>query len=358
MKKMLLCLGFLWAVLTLAAWFLPARAVDDAERRPLAQFPQTSLQTVLDGTFQSGFEDYAQDQFPLRQTFRQLKALFHTYALNQKDNNGIYMTDGFAVAQEYPLKEAALEHALSRLEYLHEKYLQDSRVVMAVIPDKNYYLAMESGQLSLDYDTLFEKCRLPWAENLDLTGALTAEDFYRTDTHWRQERLFPAASAICQALGVTGPDPADYSAEALARPFYGVYYGQAALPMEPDTMYLLRSDLLSQCTVYDYESGQVLPIYDEGRLTAKDLYEVYLSGPRSLLTITNPGAATDRELILFRDSFASAITPLLLTDYRTVTLVDIRYIQIDMLSRFLDFHGQDVLILYSALVLNNGTTIK
>ena len=187
---------------------------------------------------------------------------------------------------------------------------------------------------------------------------MTAEDFYRTDTHWRQERLFPAASAICQALGVTGPDPADYSAEALARPFYGVYYGQAALPMEPDTMYLLRSDLLSQCTVYDYESGQVLPIYDEGRLTAKDLYEVYLSGPRSLLTITNPGAATDRELILFRDSFASAITPLLLTDYRTVTLVDIRYIQIDMLSRFLDFHGQDVLILYSALVLNNGTTIK
>jgi len=41
-----------------------------------------------------------------------------------------------------------------------------------------------------------------------------------------------------------------------------------------------------------------------------------------------------------------------------VTLVDIRYIQIDVLDRFLDFHGQDVLLLYSVPVLNNSGTIK
>ena len=45
-------------------------------------------------------------------------------------------------------------------------------------------------------------------------------------------------------------------------------------------------------------------------------------------------------------------------DYAKVTLVDIRYIQIDVLDRFLEFNGQDVLFLYSALVLNNSSTIK
>jgi hypothetical protein len=45
-------------------------------------------------------------------------------------------------------------------------------------------------------------------------------------------------------------------------------------------------------------------------------------------------------------------------DYVKVTLVDIRYIQIDMLGRFLEFKGQDVLFLYSTLVLNNSSTIK
>ena len=28
------------------------------------------------------------------------------------------------------------------------------------------------------------------------------------------------------------------------------------LPMEPETMYLMESSLLSQCSVYDYESGK------------------------------------------------------------------------------------------------------
>ena len=85
---------------------------------------------------------------------------------------------------------------------------------------------------------------------------------------------------------------------------------------------------------------------------------MFLSGSRSLLTIENPNASTDRELIVFRDSFGSSMVPLLVQDYSKVTLVDIRYIQIDMLGRFLEFNGQDVLFLYSTLVLNNSSTIK
>ena len=83
-----------------------------------------------------------------------------------------------------------------------------------------------------------------------------------------------------------------------------------------------------------------------------------MSGSRSLLTVENPQATTDRELILFRDSFGSAIAPLLVQGYAKITLVDIRYIQIDVLDRFLTFEGQDVLFLYSTLVLNNSSTIK
>ena len=94
------------------------------------------------------------------------------------------------------------------------------------------------------------------------------------------------------------------------------------------------------------------------KLTSRDLYEGFLSGSRSLLTIENPNAASDRELIIFRDSFGSSIAPLLVQEYAKVTLVDIRYLQIDLLGRFLEFNGQDVLFLYSTLVLNNSETIK
>jgi len=77
-----------------------------------------------------------------------------------------------------------------------------------------------------------------------------------------------------------------------------------------------------------------------------------------LLRIENPNAKTDRELILFRDSFGSALAPLLLQDYKTVTLVDIRYISSQLLGNFLTFQKQDVLFAYSTLILNNSTTLK
>ena len=93
-------------------------------------------------------------------------------------------------------------------------------------------------------------------------------------------------------------------------------------------------------------------------LGSKDLYDVFLSGAKSLLTIENPNAATDRELIVFRDSFGSSMVPLLARDYAKVTLVDIRYMSPTILGNFVEFGGQDVLFLYSTLVLNNSETIK
>ena len=41
-----------------------------------------------------------------------------------------------------------------------------------------------------------------------------------------------------------------------------------------------------------------------------------------------------------------------------MTLVDIRYLNLNTLERFLEFKGQDVLFLYSTLVLNNSETIQ
>ena len=350
----------LWASLTAAAWFSPAKDLSEAERRPLAQAPEISVDTLLSGKFMAEFEDFSLDQFPLRDTFRRIKSLFHFNVLNQSDNNNIYLAEGFAVKQEYPLNPESVYHAAERFNHLYEKYLTESDVYMAIVPDKGQYLAEENDHLTLPFGKMNSILmdRMPWAVPINLYDSLDADDYYRTDVHWRQENLFEAAAKICETLDVTAPDASDYTVTALDRPFYGVYYGQAALPMEPETMYVLESDLLKDCKVYDYESGTYTDVYNMDKLTSRDLYDVFLSGSRSLLTIENPHGKTDRELIIFRDSFGSSIAPLLVADFAKVTLVDIRYIQIDVLDRFLDFRGQDVLMLYSVPVLNNSQTIK
>ena len=353
-KQQTIFIVTLWGALTLWAWFIPSRTISEAERRPLAQKPAFSEK------FQTEFESYSLDQFPLRDGFRRLKSMFHTGVLRQRDNNGIYLTDGTAAKQEYPLNTDSVKYAIGRFQKIYDEYLTESRCFYAIIPDKGYYLGKESGHLTMDYDALYAQVAagLTWAQEIDLRPVLSGQDYYCTDTHWRQENLIPAASALCSGLGVTPPKAGDFAPKAVERPFYGVYYGQAALPMEPDALFLMESELPSQCTVYDYETGKTGSVYDMTKLDSRDLYDVYLSGARALLTIENPNAGTDRELIVFRDSFGSAIVPLLMADYAKVTLVDIRYIQPTLLGQFLDFHGQDVLFLYSTLVLNSSAALK
>lgn len=349
-----------WAMLTVVLWFGERQEISEAERRNLTQMPTLSAESVLDGSFSGDFEEFSLDQFPKRDLLRQAKALFHYNVLNQSDNNGIYVLEGAAAAQEYPLRETSVNYALKRLNYLYETYLTGSDVYMAVVPDKGYYLAEAGGQLAMDYGALFTMVEegMPWATHVDLTGTLDADCYYATDTHWRQERLLETAAALCQAMGATAPRAEDYRITRVDRPFWGVYYGQAALPMEPDTMYLMESDLLDSCTVTNFETGGTTSVYDPDKLASRDLYDVYLSGGAALLTIENPGAATGKELIIFRDSFGSSIIPLILQDYAVITVIDIRYVHPDYLAQLVDFHGQDVLMLYSTLLLNNSGSMK
>lgn len=355
-------LAALWLGLAIFAWCRPSSDVSQWERRKLAQMPKLTANSLLSGSFMERFEEYTLDQFPLRDSFRQLKSLFHYKALGQLDNNGIYIADGQAAQLEYPLDEASVQNALGKFQALYERYLAgtDSQIRFCIVPDKGYYLAEANGYPALDYGRLAEmvEAGAPWAEPLDITGCLSAEDYYRTDTHWRQERLLGVAEAVCRAFGAAAPKDADFTEAAAGKPFLGVYHGQAALPMDAEELRYLTNSTLDACTVTHLDTGAVTPVYDFAKLESRDLYDIFLSGAQPILTIENPNAQAGRELILFRDSFGSSLAPLLLSGYSRITLVDTRYISPALLGDHIDFHGQDVLFLYSTLVLNSSSALK
>ena len=352
----------LWFALILGAWFGPVQDISESERRKLAQMPEVNLTSVLSGKFMTQFETFTLDQFPLRDTFRQLKALVHYNGLQQGDNNGIYVADGYAAKLEYPLNDTSVDAALEKLDQIYNTYLKDADcgAFISVVPDKGLYLAEANGYPAMDYRKLFDKVagETDWAQFVDISDLLKAEDYYRTDTHWRQEKLTEVAKRLCEAMN-TGYFTAEELTEVtVERPFYGVYYGQAALPMKPETMLYLENGLLANCTVYNYETGKTTQVYDLEKLQSRDLYDIYLSGAAALLQITNPAATTDRELVVFRDSFGSPLIPLLVKDYAVVTVVDTRYIAPDLLGQYLTFDNQDVLFLYSTLILNSSGALK
>ncbi|MBQ2988691.1 MAG: hypothetical protein IJD59_06280 [Clostridia bacterium] len=364
-----LIFGFsLWCILK------PQDAFSDSERRALAQMPQFSLASVLqenaDESFMRLFEEYSLDQFPLRDTFRRLKSIAAYYIFHRKDNNGIYLEDGYAAKLEYPISEGSLDYAVKKFRTIRERFLKgtEAKVYACVIPDKGYFLAEPNGYLSMDYDQFYALFRdkMSFADFIDIRDTLSIDDYYRTDTHWRQDKLPETAKTLAAGMGtaLTG----EYEERLLEHPFYGVYYGQSALPLPAEEIRYLVGDFMEACTVYDHQNGKEISFYDMEKAAGKDPYEMFLSGNLSVVTIENPNASTEKEMIVFRDSFGSSLIPLLAQGYRKITVVDIRYIQSANLQilrdqrtgkPLIDFkNADDVLFLYSTLVLNNSGTLR
>lgn len=339
--------------------FLPKNQYSDSERRALLPMPRLSAENVWSGRFMSDFEDYAADSFPFRDHFRRIKALAAFKIFSRRDNNGVYVWEGFLSSMEYPMNEDSLVRATERFRLVCEKYLSDgNRVYLSVIPDKNCYLAKESGHPSMDYAAFERRMEefADFAEYIPISDLLEREDYYRTDTHWRQERIMDVAGRLAQAMGAEFSQ--DYEIHTLEQDFYGVYHGQAALPLLPDSLQYVTNKDIRICHAYDWQNEREIPVYDMEKAHSRDPYEMFLSGSLSLLTIENPKAGTDKELVMFRDSFGSSLAPLLIGGYSQITLVDIRYIHPDYLDQFIDFEDCDVLFLYSTLVLNHSETLR
>ena len=264
----------------------------------------------------------------------------------------VYVYRGYAAATDAPWDEKSLDFAVKRFSHLLEAYFPGSEhVYMSVIPDKAAFMETPEGytpagaQETADYLAQ----RLP-VEIIDIAPLLALEDYYRTDPHWRQERL----SAVAQAI----LDTTEETLCALAGEFHGSYWGKTAEPLTADILSYISTPVLEGCTVYDYETDSTGGVYD---FTAaeKSPYDLFLGGPKALLRIENPAADNARTLIVFRDSFGSSLVPLLAGGYRTVYVVDIRYMATDALARVTEFpEGADVLLLYSVAVLQNSITLK
>lgn len=331
------------------------------ERRVLAQKPELSVEQLISGKFMSQFEEYTLDQFPMRDTFRSIKANASRSIFLRKDNNGFYYAKGHLSKLEYPLNDVKIANSISKIDEIYKKYLSktDCKMYLSIIPDKNYFLAPLSNHITMDYDLLENKMRdnLRYLEYIDIFDKLSLDDYYHTDQHWKQENLKELSEYLLTSMNM--PVNQTFEDNLLEKPFYGTYYGQASLNIQPDEIHYLTNEITDSCVVTSYSTG--LPkqsvLYDFNKANGKDPYEMFLSGSEPLLVIENTSSKSNRELVIFRDSFASSLTPLMISDYSKIILIDLRYIQSSIIDNFVNFSNQDVLFLYSTLVLNNNISM-
>ncbi|MBQ7133020.1 MAG: hypothetical protein IJO20_00825 [Ruminococcus sp.] len=261
----------------------------------------------------------------------------------------IILIDGSLVEIEPPMNQTMADYAVRLFGIINDEHLSSNDCYFVLIPDKYKYLADKKAEYDEFYSYMSKS--LSFATAIDVYDLLDASDYYRTDPHIKQECLVDVANRILESTG--REYTTRYEENTVDTPFYGTYAHRSDLSVTPDELVYLTND-----TIDNLYTAEGVSIYNFKKLDTDEPYDFFLSGNQTIVTINNENAQTDKRLIIFRDSFASSLAPLLCEGYSQVVLVDLRYIMSEYLVDFVDFENADVLFLYSTTVMNNSFSMK
>lgn len=322
-----------------------------SERRKLQKMPKITYDSVINGTYFNTLDKYTTDQFILRDNFRKIK--IDIDLLTKNNYNKLYLYKDYIIEETYPLNKESVLNVTNKINDIKRTYLNETNnIYYSIVPDKNYFV--NNDNLKLNY----EKLKNIMNTNLDIKyidifNELSLEDYYKTDTHWKEERLSKVVNKLSKEMNFNIDN--NYSFKRISD-FNGTYSSRIVIEDIKDEIYIL--DNVNDMNVYNYEINDYEKVYDLTKLNSLDKYNVYLSGSVSLLKIETMNTNSNKELIVFRDSYGSSLIPLMIDGYKSITVVDTRYISPSILSNYIDFNNKDILFLYSTLLINDSFTLK
>ena len=360
MKNKILSVSFITIIISflLISIFLPDKTVSKIERRYLMNFPKLNIKTIFNGEFFEKFNTYTVEQFPFRNTFIEIKGLSSSNLFLKKEENGVYIKDGKFYEINPNMNYKSIEHFIDIITKIKNNF-SNSNIYYSVIPDKNYYLDEKIPKV--DYKKLINNINVGLKDinYINIFNDLNLESYYKTDIHWKQEKIENVVKTIITHMN-NGIVNIEYN-NLTYNNFYGALYGKIPNNEPPETITYLIDKNIINTRVFDYEKNIYRKVYEETDLNNIDSYDIFLGGAKALLVMENNYTNTEKELILFRDSFGSSLAPLLLPYYKKITLVDLRYINSDYIiqNNLINFDkNQDILFIYGISIINNSFTLK
>ena len=321
----------LFFALSLSFIIIPDSPFSEDENRALSTAPEFSLQKLFFGNYTSDFSDYCSDQFPFRSFFVNLKALGEL-ALFKGENNGIIVAgDGNLITDPGIANEELIKENLSHIE----DFAKNSavKVYTAFIPGGSYVLretlpsTYPQGEIQKHYRILSES--IPEnVVNIDLAPMLDLHSseyiYYKTDHH---QTALGAYYTYCEVINALGKEPYsidNFKRETVSQEFYGTTWSFAGIPfVKPDSLEFFRFDGDTEYTVEINGKETKKGLYDFTALETKDKYSAFVANTVNgyIKISSNENSET---LIIFKDSFAHSIAPLLARHYNII-MIDTRY---------------------------------
>ena len=353
-------------VLSLAAGFVVKdREFSDSENRRLAQWPEFSLSAILDGSYLNGMGDYIADQFPGRDGWITLNLKLNQL-LGQKESSGVYLCeDGYLM--QIPAEPNAVQHErnLKAINTFYQNH-SDLNMVMVVSPNA---VTVHADKLPLHApvrDQVADLYHIASTVNgvkvVDVTQTLKAHSdeylFYRTDHHWTSLAAYYAFQTFAPELEITAPSLDEYTIYPVSTTFEGTLSSKSGSHSALDTVEIMvpKSGIEYYVTYNSDNNTNICSLYNRAALDVKDHYTVFFGGNYSRVDITTT-ANTERNLLIFKDSYANCMIQFLYPYFDHITMIDPRYYYDNVEHVITGNSITDVLFLYNADTFLGDTSL-
>lgn len=347
---------------------LPKDDYSSNEKRYLAEFPEISISSIINGDFGDGTEAYLADHAPTRNLFIGINA-YYNLALGQNGSNGVYLSDdGYLINKpaEYTVR---YDKNMQLIKSFSDKTGVKTNVILA--PQPGYILEDKLPTFHLEYnddDLLNTAETILQGNNINLIridelfkqNSELVQLYYKTDHHWTSEGAYIAYKAFCSANGLDATEKSNYTLKKY-NDFYGTTYSKSALwAMKPDTLEVWQSNKsASNVSVQIIEGDKVTEsdtMFFESHANEDDKYPIFLDGNHSMVRIKNNNVNSGK-LLIVKDSYAHALTPFLADNYNEIIMVDLRYYKVPLSKLIEDEKIENVLFMYSIANIAGDTDL-
>ena len=323
----------------------PDKTMSENENRTLQQKPKLTLSAIADGSFMKKYETYLTDQFPGRDGLISFHSFFATLLGHREENGVLLGKHGFLFEQQTPLDEAQVQKTTDAINTFTAEH-RHAQSAMILAPNSSYILKKylpygirmddQKAQLSLIKSKL-EGEKFSWIgllKNFEKVEDPTTL-YFRTDHHWTVDAALRAFLALSSKWNL-GAKTKDFTIAAVADRFSGTLaasYGErrihdvlkVCIPNKSEGTYTVH---------YESQNKVTASVFDSTKLNQKNQYEVFLGGNFDKIVIQTL-AETEDTLLVFKDSYANCLIPMLTPYFSKIVIIDPRYFS-DSLQNILD----------------------
>nr|WP_294493187.1 DHHW family protein [uncultured Mediterraneibacter sp.] len=352
--KIFILLLFLLMIVNLA---VPDREQSEEENRMLETRPELSMNTIVTGDFTEQWENYMSDQFVGRNLWRNIKVSLDRLGGSRLEN-GVYIgRDGQLLEEiEVPDNEQ-LSANLSAIETFTQTY-PDVRTTMMLVPDAACILSDSLPAFATveDQRQLFGMVErrlgdsVNWVDTVSILNNHTSDKlYYKTDHHWTSQGAYYVFRDAALTLGIEGSAGDNFVSYTITDSFNGVLASKSGAGLSEKEQIDIYVPVTGDDDVvvnYVDEGRKTTSLYDSSKLETRDKYGVFLGGNTSLLDIRTV-SASEKRLLVVKDSFADCFIPFLAPYYREIVVVDPRYYSGTIGDIMDTYRITDTLFLYS-----------